>query len=470
MSRILGVPAAVFVLIAIPGLAASPTEEPEKPAAREAALTIDLEGDEGGADPYSFKVGAAGPAPAAAVLSDPSGLHTARLKPLASAGECGGATRFAFSNPTTRWCLELTSVPTGHTLTGSLKSTTTDQTLADSTLKLTVNRRDQFVGLPLLVLVLGIAAGILATLGKPMMRSPIRRSVLGSLLAKNDGSGAISGLRDFVSARLADGDSIDSLIAKVDGLTKNGPGIASKARSELDAKRKELVGSGQLPASHPLVLAAVKEAGRTDNGIADFYDAKGARVAHPAAELRTALIELAACLAAIDDLREEVDTLPEDVRPPAAIAVQRAQIAADRMATRGEGTQVTALIAEARGSVDAARATSMVQRASGRRGGGAETTSTIVAEPDPDAAELGGDKLASTRLVAALWTTVVLAVTLGFAVITIWHETYEPNLTFASTGDYVGLALAALASGAAGAVVLWVGYWFPSGAAAPEGE
>ena len=469
MSRILGVPAAVFVLIAIPGLAASPTEEPEKPAAREAALTIDLEGDEGGSEAYELKVGAAGPAPAAAVLSDMSGLHTAAVKAVEPARRCGGTTRFAFSNPTARWCLQLTSVPAGHTLTGSLKSTTTDQTLADSTLKLTVNRRDEFVGLPLAILILGIVAGIVATLGKPMLRSPIRRSVLGSLLAKNDGSGAISGLRDFVRARLADGDSVDDLIAKVDGLTRNGPGIAAAARSELEAKRKELVDSGELPASHPLVLAAAKEAARTDNGVADFYDSEGARVAHPAAELQTALVELAACLAAIDDLRAEVDTLPEEVRRPAAIAVQRAQIAADRMATRDDGTQVTARIAEARGSIDAARATSMVPRPSGRRGGGAETTSTIVAEPDPAAAELGGDKLASTRLLAMLWTAVVLVVTLGVAIVTIWHETYEPNLTFASTGDYVGLALAALASGAAGAVIRWVGYWFPSGAAAPEG-
>jgi hypothetical protein len=467
MNRILGVPVAVFVLIAIPSLAASPTEEPEKSAVREAALTIDLEGDEGGADPYEFKVRAAGPAPAPAVLSDESGLHTANAR---SVIECGGKTRVAFSNPTTTWCLRLASVPTGHTLTSDLKSTTADKTIADSTLKLTVNRRDEFWGLPLAILLLGIVGGVVATLGKPALRSPIRRSVLGSLLVKNERHGRISGLREFVSARLGAGESVDALIEKANSLVKRGPGVASKARDELKRKLAELVDSGSLPANHPLVLAARKEAARADHNVADFYDAEGARIAHPADELRTALTELAAYLGAIDGLRVEVDKLDKEVRRPPAIAVQRAQIAADRMATRDAGTQVTALIAEARGSIDAALATSLVRKAAGRRGAGAAIADMIAAAPDPDAVEIGGDKLTATRIIAGFWTAVVLLATLGFAVLTIKYETYEPNLTFASLGDYVGLAVAALASGAAGGVILWVGYWFPSGAAAPEGE
>lgn len=458
MNRAIGIPAAVFALVGLPGLVALATEEPEKPPAREAALTIDLEGGEGDDEPYPFIVKGARPAPTKpATLRDDSGRHTGTVEP---AAECRGDRLTAFASlpaETEDWCLQLTDVAAGHELTGKVTAAAAPDA-ADSVLTLTVNRRDHWFGLPLLVLVVGFAIGALVALLKPWLRNPIRSSVLGTLV--KDNKAKIVGLEGFVRDRKAAGDSTDALIAKVNEVVTSGPKVAEAARKELSEK----LDGPSLPGEHPLLAAAGKEAGRTDHQIGDFYDPAGERVPHPAAELSAALDELPVYEKFLEDLRAEVEDLQAgDERDKAAVAVETAQIAFDRAAKRSDGEAVAGRLKEARAAVDVAVAHELVglplDRRSDVASGGAD------AAPRPplplDAAELGGARLARVRLVALGGTILVLGVTLIFSALSIIVTNYLPKVTFDSFPDYFALFTAALGSGAAGAIILWLGYWSP---------
>jgi hypothetical protein len=455
----------VFALVAIPGLVAlAPIEpeEPEKPPAREAALTLNLDGSEGN-DPYPFIVKGAAPGPTgSATLRDTTGEHTAKIE---KASACKGERRTAFTNlpagtKTEDWCLQLTDVAAGHELTGKITAVA-DAESPNNTLTLTVNRRHGWFW-PLVVLLGGFLAGVVVALFKPWLRRPIRSSVLGTLVSTNKGK--LADLEAFVRDRAAAGESTDTTIGKVDAVVTSGPAIAEDARKELAEGVKAVEDGSSLPIGHPLVAAAKQEAERTDHLVADFYDEEGKRVPHPAAELADALVEFPVYLKSLEGLRAEAADLDEgECQRKAAVAVEKAQVAFSRAAKRSDETDVAARLKEARGAVDAAIAEQLIGLDLTRRADSAGSGEDTPQPPlDHDAAELGGSKLARVRAWAFAATVLVLGVSLVFAGLSVMVTNYVPKLTFASFADYFALFTAALGSGAAGAIILWLGVWQPS--------
>ena len=63
-------------------------------------------------------------------------------------------------------------------------------------------------------------------------------------------------------------------------------------------------------------------------------------------------------------------------------------------------------------------------------------------------------------------TWVAIMVALGFAAVTVYVATYDPDATFGTWQDYFKLASAALAAGAAGTVAGLLAPWGPAAAAA----
>lgn len=482
MNRALGIPAAAVVLVALPSLVAQPTA-PEAPPAKEAALTVNLEGDQGAAGhPYDFAVTAQGAPPAApATLRDATGLHTAIVR---SAHGCGEPQRVGFADGRQRWCLRLEDVAEGYALTGAAIGGDAEK-VGERKLSLTVNRRDSFLWLPLLAMLAGFLAGAIAVFYKSAMRKPIRSTVLGRRLRKNERAPRrqrIAGLTKFAGERLDAGEAIDDLIPKVDKVIADGPAAAKKAREELaGAVEKE---RGRL-AGYAVWRAAEKEAQRTDHRVEDFYKDDATAIRHPALELNEELKEVAACLTRIEALRKEAGDLEEDHRKAPAEALERAEFVARRAAGADEVKRLETVVDDARDAVEAAwakeaaekpRPERMVAPVRGPEGAEEEEEGAEEAEapaapapsaaPAQSAAELGGAKLGATERLAIALTVVAIAVVLAVAVITVKQSAYDPKLTFGSFADYVSLFLASLGSSAAGSVLVLLGLW----SAAPTAE
>jgi hypothetical protein len=465
MTRALGIPVAVVVLVALPGVVVQATET-EEPPAKEAALTVNLQGDQGSSDdPYLFAVTAEGTAPAAAAtLKDASGLHTGVVAP---ASGCPTPARVAFPDQKQTWCLQMEDVDSGYELTGS--ATGGDEKVGSRPLKLTVNRRDAFWGKPLFFLILGLLAGALVALVKPGLRSPVRRNVLGKQLKDNQGIKGpehIEGLTEFVGRRLGQGEAVDDLIKKVTGLRENGPAAALAARKEL---KEVLDGKQAVLAGYALLIAANKEAARTDTRVGDFYGADDTAKPHTASELAAAIKALAENLEYAKKLRGQIGELEEEHRKEPLQALVRAEAVAKEAATLVDANRVKGLLDEARNSIESARAKE-AEEVDRQEGEGPEAPAALTGpnpQPSPNAAELGGSDLASSRRWLLAITTLTVAAILAFAFFTIKQAAYDPKLTFHSGADYFTLFSTALASAAVGTVILLVGYWF---AVTPAGE
>lgn len=466
MRRAIGIPAAMAVLVAFPVIVAQTTAKDEGPEAKEAALTLNLEGDEGGADPYRFAVAADGPAPTeTGILHDASGRHTAKVL---SAEGCEGKARIAFPASGKRWCLQLQNVDPGHELVGSIVGGATSTTGA-RTLKLTVNRRDDFWGLPLAIVISGIVLGALVTLVKPLLKKPIRQSVLGGMLRKNqraEGSARIRGLTEFARDRLAAGEDIEPVIEKVGQALDQGPERAEAERAKLKAALGQ-IGAGDAVREHPAFVAATREASRSDNAVTDFYDEAGSLKAHPAAELEKGLEELVKYLGQAGKLRAAIDALAPEDRTAPVEALGRAELVAREAETPEEIRRVAGLLDEARGSLEKARA--KVAASKRRRGvaGAPALPGKLGVSLAPAAPELGGGKLVATRAIAIAASVATLLFVAAFTVATVKHANYDPKLDFNSFSDYFALFSAALGSAAAGALVLLIGFWSP---VPPAGE
>lgn len=463
VNRSLGVPAAAIVLVALPSLVAAPGEP--APPAKEAALTVNLEGEQGeSGHPYEFAVSAEGRRPAEpAVLRDASGLHTATV---AAARGCQGPARVGFPGGGARWCLRLEDVARGHELTGAV---TGGGAVGERKLSLTVNRRDSFLWLPLLTMLAGFLAGAFAVLYKAAMREPIRSTVLGRRLRENRRASRgkrIAGLTAFVRDRLAAGDSVDDLIPKVANLLDNGPGLAKAVRQALgekvEADRAEL-------SAFAVWRAAAREAARTGHEVGDFLAEDGSRKQHPAAELNGLLEQMGEVVGRLRSLRGKVAALAEENRTEPAEALARAELVAKQAATAPEAARLGELLDAARDAVEMAQAKEATKKlrpqrlVAPTRGREPEAVAGEPTLPPPaDAAELGGGKLGSTELKAIALTAVAVVAVLAIAVATVKQSTYDPRLTFGSAADYVSLFLAALGSAAAGSVLVLLGFWSSS--------
>lgn len=462
MNRAFGIPAAVVILIGFPVLVSQAAEEPAEPPAQEAALTINLEGEEGAGEPYKFLVSADGPPPAeAAQLHDSSGRYTGTVE---AATDCEGEPRVAFPATGKPWCLQLTDVDEGHELAGSIAAEKA-QEVGSRSLKLTVNRRDEFIDLPLAVLLIGIVLGAAAALVKPALKKPIRRTVLGTLLKENHGAAGpdrIDGLTEFARARLATGEDIDAVIEKVATVRSQGPAQAVGKRAELIEGLKQVK---ETIGTLPLAGIARKEAAREDHTAADFFDAEGKRKPHPAAELLEAVDKLAEYLEQMEEMRTAINALPAEHQTDPAQALTRAELVAREAETLTDVRRVADLLTATRDEIETARAKRGTPRRLRRAGGAPEPVGGLPDEPvaplSLEAPELGGSELGKTKTKAWLLTIAVAVGALVLAIVTVKTANYDPKLTFSSFGDYFALFTASLGSAAAGALLLLLGFWSP---------
>jgi hypothetical protein len=459
VNRTVGIPAAAIVLVALPSLVVQPTE-PEAPPAKEAALTVNLEGDQGGGSPYDLSLTAEGPPPTkASTLRDASGLHTAKVAP---ASDCEGPIRVGFPGGRDRWCLRLEDVADGHELTGVATGGGSGG-VGKRELTLTVNRRDSFVGLPLAVMLVGFLAGAIAALYRAALRKPVRRTVLDKLLRRNSRAGGerqIVGLDGFARDRLAAGEAINEVIAKVDGVVEDGPERAATARASL----KQAVEGAQAELdTYPVWRAAAEEAARTGNKIGDFYAEDATVRTHPATQCEGMLKQMREHVARLAPLREEIAGLAAESRT-AAEALARAELVASLAATVAEVARVGELLDDARDEVEKARAHEATKLRPERlavRTRGRKFAEEEEVPASSGAAELGGGGLGRTEIGAIALTAIACLAILGLAVVTVKQAAYDPKLTFATATDYVTLFLAALGSSAAGSVLLLLSLWSP---------
>lgn len=464
MTRLLGIPAAVVVLVALPGVVSQATKTKDEPPAKEAVLTVNLEGSEGAAGhPYPLAVTADGDAPLEpATLRDATGLHTGKLKP---ATGCASPTRVAFPGASSTWCLRLEDIAKGYELSGAVSDSS--EKVGARTLKLTVNRRDAFWPLPFWVIVAGLLSGLGLALFKAPFRRSIRGTVLGTQLRKNEeakGAAQIVDLTRFVRDRLAAGETVDEVTPKVAALRKNGPGIAEQVRKALRDALEEHRGA---LAKYPLWSAAGKEAHRKDNRVEDFYDSDGEPKPHPAVEFLQVVEELAADREYIAKLKAAIALLDVEVRQAPLEALARAELVAQEATEPSDVRRVAALLDAARDSVETAQAKTQVG-AIRRRGLEAPTPAApkaLSAAPvpplPPAATELGGAELVRTGIWALQLTVAAMIAVPVFALFTIKQSVYDPKLTFSSYGDYFTLFSTALASAAAGSIILLLSYWSP---------
>ncbi len=275
----------------------------------------------------------------------------------------------------------------------------------------------------------------------------------------------------FVRARLAAGEAVDALAPKVAALRKNGPAIAAENRKSL---REALEKHRATLAAYPLAGVAGKEAAREDNRVEDFLDTEGEPTAHPATEFLQVVEELVKDLAYIGKLQAAIAQLrePENRQAPLE-ALARAEQVAREATEPADVRRIAVLLDAVRDSVENARAKEQVKAAQRRRdlgGPAGAAPEALAAAPvpplPPEATELGGADWDASRSLAMLLSILAAAAILLFALFTIKQEVYDPKLNFSSGSDYFALFSAALASAAAGSLILLFSYWSP--ASAPE--
>lgn len=468
MTRAIGIPASLAILVIAPFLIAGAPKTKEPPAPVESALTVQAD------DATMFvKVHAAGNQPrpeAVATLASEDGLKTATVK--AKDAKCGEApTRKVAlgAEASTDWCLQLTGLPDHGEVTGNITGAGGATATEPATkLTLTVRRRHSFCGLPLLALAGSLLLGLLLALFSPFLTRHVGLTRLGLLMARNEIAPVdekISGLQDWVTTREAAGDSASTLREQLQKLLKNGPKEAKNARGELRAALKD----DALGAKHPLARAADKEAKRIGHRIGDFVDGQGEPAVHPATQFALAVASMVDLKADIDAAEIDMNEwLKEECRPTDKLS--GARLAWKRVATAQDVHDVDAPYQHLRAAIDEALGKPECAQPGAEGAAGAGAARSFKGLAAGVALTLGKTGLVTLLLgVWGLMTLGAIVVSLAFAGLTVAVASYDANNTFGSWQDYFGLVAAGLASGAAATVLGLLAPW-RSTAAAPEAE
>jgi hypothetical protein len=447
---------AAVAVVALVGLPALVGQQASQPA--EGNLTVQLTGEQGAGEPYEIALDGHGEPPRRTTLRDASGQYTGQVTSV-PLGRCRpDTTRVAFPDGNRRWCLRLTKVDAGHDLTGTVGG-------PEGKLELTVQRRAAFLPYPLLVLIGGLALGILAAWAPQRLRTSVRRIVLERLVKGNakgtKGDTPIEGLAAWVEARRKHGEDPDTLIPAVHWAIEHGPAVAGLARTNLAAALDE-TGAGDEPPPR------LHDRGREiANGqgveIGDLYAEDGSRLAeHPADLLTEAVRRAVAIQAEIDGRGRQLTGLQSnsDVEE-ARVALKAAQVQYRELGEPSEVGRMDTVLDSLGRAVARARATA---QPSGAALVGAAAEQAVMAAPrgaiaQGTVARQGVGALKPRTALALAVTGAIGLAALVYAGLTIWNEIYDPRPTFDAFGDYLALFSAALGSGAAGTVLGLLGYW-----------
>jgi len=277
LPRVMAVPAAIIALAGIPALVSQGLGQ-SNPTPLAATVAIGVVGDSGGTGhPILLSVVANGPPPTEPwTIVDTTGLHAATVTP-ETQGSCAGKPVHSTGVGTTPWCLEVTDVDAGHTLTGTV-------TTPDTKLTLSLTRRNSFFVLPFVVLLAGFTGALLVVGLSLLLKTYVAEGQLQHLLDENRrmGAEAIQGLDEWVAARRQTMQAA-SLVGPVADAVHHGRADVMQAREEL-SHALDLLPAADRP------QAAVTEAGRKDVNASDVLDdAKGTRIPPAADALRQKL-------------------------------------------------------------------------------------------------------------------------------------------------------------------------------------
>ena len=466
MTRALGIPASLAVLVVVPLLVApAPTPTSEAPKPVESKLTV--QADDTHSRTYVHIEAAGAPPTQEATLASDDGLESGRAAP-APAKKCADVPLRQLAGDAGNmqpWCLELAGLP-GH---GQVVGTIAGEEGKPSTeLELTVKRRADFATEgPLLLLVLGLLTGIVVAVAVPWLSARVGGGRLGFVLATNalaPLARRIGGLADWVTARRAAGDTSEALREKIQPVVDHGPAEAAKARAALDAS---LQGDPLGPA-HPLALAARREARRTDHVIGDFLDAKGDQATHPAATLQAAVTTMKTRKSELDAMQTEMErALKPDCHPP---EVPAARIAWARAGHAEDIAGVDEAVTAARKALYLKLATDDCLVAGAEKSAASwDRERSFGGLGVPELLSLPGTRLLSVLVLPWMVATLLcIVVALAFAGVTVALAAYDAKPEYGTWQDDFSLFSAALASGAAGTVVGLLAPWGASAKAAED--
>ena len=484
-------PVSIAVVVAVPvliGQAAKP-EAPAPPDPKEAALEVQLSGDQGTSKPKLVRIAAAGIPPASTTLRSADGTETGQVNSVATTNCAKEKVRDLglAADQSGDWCLQLSGFTKHSELSGTVTGTATPGSdLAPTALALTVRHRDTFWWGPFLILAAGILVSIGIALALATLVSAIGKGRLGALLAANRVAGPtdqIAGLDEWVATQ-KDKDTKDlrDLLAPI---VKDGPAKARTARASL------ATALSQYPlGQHPLQDAAEQEVARSDHKVTDFLTPDGTqREHHPADEFAAALKTMHDYKENLDQAAANIEQLNEQCRnePDAAMELARKRWAA--ISDPGAVDSLANYFKEMNDLIDKKVADSDCVKVSlsDRVGavtdflsGGLTTYTTPrrlripripeVSRTAPRALKLDKAKVWRTLLAAGLFGTgLAIVVAVAFATLTVEQATYEANATFGSFSDYFGLFSAALAAGVAGTIAGLLAPWRSGPTDAAEG-
>ena len=488
LTRVLGIGAlAAVVLVAAPSVivntvnpapgATAPPTSASAPAKPAATLKIAVSGERGLVDPLYLRVRAVGVPPAAAHLADDSGAHTASVE--SAPRHCARLpVHDTFAGPVERdWCLSVTSLDAGHTLTGLV--------VGGTSLTLSLTRRHSFWSWPIVVLLAGLFAPLLTGLVVVGLKRFAGNAAIAELVAAHP---EIVDLGTWAKDREDAGTSFGNVRMEVQKIVR-GPAQVVQARHRLaDALRQTT-----LNADHPYVVAAWAEARRSDIRTSDIVDDKAQPKVAAATDYLSHLTQLEADRAALVGLQKALGGVESDHAYDAGVALDRAMEMFKRVSTPADMAGLTAPLVDATAAIEAATqpeprpvwldehmktVLGNFELCSSGSGGVGHTKHALTADVAGDPKRLS-DLLAGIRSVTTspldlsgeqlkwdegVWlgvTVAAAAAALAFAGATVAQKAYFANPAFATGWDYFTLFSAAFASGAAATVLGLFRYWRP---------
>jgi hypothetical protein len=326
-------------------------------------------------------------------------------------------------------------------------------------LALTLSTRDQFLGLPLLVVAAGIVLSMLVAVAGALWLPIVARNRLARVRARGRN---ITGLAARSEALLTAGRSADEVARILAPVVRHGPGRATAARASL----RKALDDGPLPTKPRYGAAARNEADRSDNKIDDFL-ADGSPVDHPAHRFEVGLQPMRAYYDQLAIAKKEID---EKLRPACQqgprVSFEVAELAWSRVENPDGIAELEEKFDDARTVLDQKLAPSAQCLKPGVTSASAEEVRVKIGPIDvtlPAGELLGAVGRWGVFIALGLATIVAIAAAVLLAGLGVWLTTYEPVATFGESKDYAALGIAALGTGVIANVVAILQPWTTGG-------
>jgi hypothetical protein len=435
------------------------SDPPAPPAARDAAIALDLEGDARRAHKVVVEDITGLPPEDVTRLVGDGGRLVAYVRPLNDA-DCNRDSDLlsaGYTGPETkRWCLQIERAPDHGAVTGALAGRALPGSdVGPTKLAVTVQTRDAFRGPPGLVVLGGLVGSLLIALGTAAWTPLVKGRRLAVLIDKGKN---IEGLAQRAAALRDDGKSVGDVLAIIGPVVKRGPARADAARAALS----QALAKSTLPADHPYRVAAQAEAARTDYVIDDFLDEAGSTVNPPAKEFQAQLATMERYAAQATAAKAEIDNrLKESCKRAPLEAWEAAEVAWSQVDAPAQVATLAAPFATARTllnqklapSANCLKPTLKSASADWQR----QDTEIGVAAPTPVALGQIGRVTALAGL--GVLTGLLILLCLVGAGAGVWAATFDPVKTFGDMHDYVVLAIAALGTGVVASVTAVLKPW-----------